>query len=102
LDDEIRAPSYRIPTICYSSAIPQLLTDAGLEYSEVRALTLYFAQADSFNRGLDQAELARDDQERLEAEYRRCRLKAEKLIPADDSSASFYKNAMDILLAKVK
>ena len=102
LRDKISAPSYRIPTLCYGAALPQLLADAGIEYADVRALTLFYAQADSFNRGLDQAELARNDPDRLEVEYQRCRLKAEKLVPSEDASASFYKNAMDVLSAKVK
>lgn len=101
LRDKVAAPAYRIPTISYTSVFPALLAETALDYSDVRALILFYTQADSFNRGLDQTELARGDTNRLEGEYHRCMLKAEKLAPSEDPNTSYYANAMSVLRARV-
>lgn len=77
LRDNVAAPAYRVPSLGYSKVLPVLLGESALEHSDARALMLFYTQADSFNRGLDQAELARGDSERLGREYDRCRMKAE-------------------------
>lgn len=81
LDDEIRAPLYRLPTTAHSSALPVLLADAALVKSEVTALIEFVAEVEAFNRGLDRSADAPNETAQL-AEFERNKIKARRLTSA--------------------
>lgn len=76
----VMAPLYRLPTLTYSNSFPVLLADGAPSDEEVRAVTQFFCEVETLNRGLDQANDARDDDARLRQEFGRNRLKAERLL----------------------
>jgi len=71
LSSNIMAPLYRMPTKAYEASLPQLLNASAIEEEELKAVQKYYMEVESFNRGLDQAELARSDETKLKAEYTR-------------------------------
>ncbi len=95
--DKVAAPLYRLPTKAYQASLPQLLSDAIVNEHELRAIQQFYMQVESLNRGLDQAELARTDEERLNKEFSRNYIKAEKLLPTGETTDSFFTEAHNLL-----
>jgi hypothetical protein len=93
LRDNVAAPLYRLPTVAYTHSFPVLLADGAATEREVAAVTRFFNQVETLNRGLDQANDTMGDEERLKMEFARNRLKAEELV----GSASYY-NALRLVL----
>jgi hypothetical protein len=93
LRDNVQAPLYRLPTLSYLNSFPVLLADGVPQEAEMRAITQFFSQVETLNRGLDQANEVRDREDRLNEETSRNRMKAEKLI----ASASYYSNVRSVL-----
>ena len=100
--DRKMAPLYRLPTAAYEAALPQLLSASAINEVELKAIQQFYMQVESLNRGLDQAELARNDRERLEAEYNRNLGKAAFLIPSDETRNSYYTEANNLLQKRCK
>lgn len=92
LRDNIIAPLYRLPTIAYSQSFPALLSDAAVAEGEVKSLIEFFTEVESLNRGLDLAQTARErrDEEAVQQEYGRNRLKAERLVPPPPGNKNYY------------
>jgi hypothetical protein len=63
LSSDKKLPLYRLPTKTYETALPALLADGVLKELEVRVLTEFFAQVETLNRGLDQAQDMRTKEE---------------------------------------
>jgi hypothetical protein len=82
----VMAPLYRLPTLSYSHSFPVLLADGASNAAETRAITEFYNEVETLNRGLDQSNEARSDESRLIEEFGRNRIKAEKLV----GSASYY------------
>jgi hypothetical protein len=77
----VAAPSYRLPTICYQSCLPALLSLSGISEEETCAVLKFYSQVETVNRGLDQADMAyqAQDDARLQGEFSRLLLKCAKI-----------------------
>jgi hypothetical protein len=108
LRDQVAAPLYRLPTYAYSASFPALLADGALSEVEASRLLAFFVEVETLNRGLEQAEQARlitDEamrDEKLKSEYGRNRLKAERLVPVNALTQSYYGHAKDVLDARLR
>lgn len=51
----VAAPLYRLPTICYEICFPALLSDSGISEPDAESLLKFYAEVQTFNRGLDAA-----------------------------------------------
>lgn len=91
---KVMAPLYRLPHLTYSTSLPELLSIGALRSDKARALTEFFTQVQTLNRGLDQADSARDDTRRFQDEYIRNRLKAKELVE------QFYPSAREAVFCK--
>lgn len=89
----VMAPLYRLPTLSYSHSFPVLLADGAPNEAETRAVTQFFSEVETLNRGLDQANELRGDESRLRDEFGRNLLKAEKLV----GSGSYYTRIQAVL-----
>lgn len=101
LNDTVKAPLYRLPTLSYLNSFPALLADGAPNGAETKAITQFYCQVETLNRGFDQANEARGNESALNDEYVRNGLKAEKLVP----SASYYaqvRASLDLRIGKVK
>jgi hypothetical protein len=80
--DDVAAPSYRLPTVTYTSSLPALLSDGVVSEPGVRALVAFFSEVETVNRGLDLVQTARErgDQQAIRAEYDRNLLKIRSLL----------------------
>ena len=87
------APLYSLPTLSYLHSFPVLLADGAPSGAEARAVTQFFNEVETLNRGLDQANEARNDDARLREEFARNRLKAERLV----GSVSYYTRLRTLL-----
>ena len=93
LRDGVGAPLYRLPTLSYLNSFPALLESGATTERDTRAVTQFYNQVESLNRGLDQANDARSDAQTLNGEYSRNRLKAENLVGA----VSYYSSVRQVL-----
>jgi hypothetical protein len=89
----VMGPLYRLPTLSYSHSFPVLLADGAPNEAETRAVTQFFSEVENLNRGLDQANEARNDETRLRDEFGRNRLKAEILV----GSGNYYTRLRAVL-----
>jgi hypothetical protein len=103
LRDNIIAPLYRLPLSAYENSMPALLADGALNETEVRALTEFFAQVQTLNRGLDLAQTMRErgEDQMLQEEFARNQLKAERLVPSEIRPASYYDRAIAVITSRV-
>lgn len=92
IDDNIMAPLYRLPTRAFNACYPELLADGALSEAEATALMAFFAEADTFNRGLDRVGDATED-DKVKMEYSRNLLKAQQLV----ADGALYKAAASSL-----
>ena len=90
LSQNIMAPLYRMPTKAYEASLPQLLSSSAIEEEELKAVQKFYMEVESFNRGLDQAELARNDDAKLKAEYKRNQGKASYLTNTANNEKNYY------------
>jgi hypothetical protein len=97
INDRVAAPLYRLPTNAYQASLPQLLSESSINEHELRAIQRFYMQVESLNRGLDQAEAARDNDERLNQEFSRNYSKAEKLLPTGQTADSYFTEAYNLL-----
>jgi hypothetical protein len=85
-----------------------LLSEASLSECDARALLSFFNEVETLNRGLEQAEAARliaDARERdtkLAEEFSRNMLKAQKLVPVDALSPSYYDQAKSVIDSRLR
>lgn len=106
--DNIAAPLHRLPTVAYANSLPALLQSAALNDSDMRNLLGFFNEVETLNRGLDQAEGARLIEDpvarnaKLTDEYARNRLKAERLVPIDSRSPSYYDRAKSVVELRLR
>ena len=108
LGDRIMAPLYRLPTNAYEASLPQLLSSSVINEDELKAVQKFYMEVESFNRGLDQAELnrgldqaelARSDEARLNAEFKKNLGKASYLTDSAGNEKNYYKG-LNRLLSK--
>ncbi|HEX9810875.1 MAG TPA: hypothetical protein VGA88_02150 [Burkholderiales bacterium] len=101
--DTIQSPLYRLPLIAYQTSYAVLLADGAVSESEVLTLGRFFSLVQDINRGLDNAAEANmsGGSHKLKAEFDRNRLKAEKLVVAQNNEPSLYTQALEIVNAKV-
>jgi hypothetical protein len=85
VDDRIMAPLYRLPTKAFDRCYSELLADGALKDAEATALMAFYAEVETFNRGLDRVGAAEGDNA-LQMEYSRNLLKAQQLV----SGGSLY------------
>src|SRR3954451_24142603 len=78
LDDNFTSPLYRLPTLIFTTCFSDLLSERSASETESHALMAFYAEVDTLNRGLDRA--ADSDEGVAQAEYRRNRVKAERLV----------------------
>lgn len=79
IDDKIIAPLYRLPTKAFDKCFGELLADGALTEAEATSLMAFFAEVETFNRGLDRAAAATNASE-LDREYGRNLLKVKQLV----------------------
>jgi len=89
INDNVAAPLYRLPRSVFDTCYLQLLADGAISPDEIKALTAYFNEIETLNRGLDLAASTSDDGERNKQHHHRNRVKAGRL----KSSGELYKNA---------
>ena len=99
LGDRIMAPLYRLPTNAYEASLPQLLSSSVINEDELKAVQKFYMEVESLNRGLDQAELARSDEARLNAEFKKNLGKASYLTDSAGNEKNYYKG-LNRLLSK--
>ena len=94
------SPLYRLSTLAYLHSFPGLLADGAARMKQdTRAVTQFYNQVEALNRGLDQANDARDDDQKLKdnqklkEEHLRNRMKAEDLI----GSGKYYIGIRQVL-----
>lgn len=92
VDDLIMAPLYRLPTQAFATCYPELLADGAVSEAESIALMAFYAEVDTFNRGLDRAGDAADT-DKVQLEYSRNLLKAQQLV----GEGALYKAAVSSL-----
>ena len=97
VNDNIMAPLYRLPTNAYEASLPQLLGASAIDETELKAVQQFYMEVESLNRGLDQAELARDNSDKLKTEYNRNLGKARFLLPSNETRDSYYTSANNLL-----
>lgn len=108
LRDRVAAPLYRLPIAAYANSLPALLSEAALSEKDAHRLLAFFSEVETLNRGLDQAEGARliaDPQEReakLADEFSRNEIKAQKLVPADARTSSYYDPAKAVVDSRLR
>jgi hypothetical protein len=95
--DRVAAPLYRLPTKAYEVSLPQLLSDAATNEHELRAIQQFYMQVESLNRGLYQAELARNDTDRMNEEFSRNYTKAKYLLSTGETTDSFFTEVHKLL-----
>jgi hypothetical protein len=99
LASDKKIPLYRLPTNTYENSLPALLADGVLKEKEVSGLTEFFAQVETLNRELNQAQEMREkgEQQLLSEEISRNIVKAKRLVPVEERSPSFYDRARRIV-----
>lgn len=108
LRDRIAAPLYRLPTVAYANSLPALLSEAALGKTDTRNLLQFFNEVETLNRGLEQAEGARLIADRIEREakladeFSRNMLKAQRLVPVDALSPSYYDRAKSVIDSRLR
>ncbi len=77
----VKAPLYRLPTVCYTHSLPGLLGEGVIGENGADALVKFYAEVETFNRGLDLADLMRQggDEGALNAEVGHILLKATRI-----------------------
>jgi hypothetical protein len=98
LNGATSAPLYRLPVLSYQHSFPVLLADGAPNREEVEAVTRFYSQVETLNRGLDQAHVARGNQHELDSEHARNILKADRLTV----SGRYYKALRGVLDKHVK
>lgn len=93
INSNIAAPSYRLPTLCYENCLPALLADAAIDEDGTKAILLFYAEVQTFNRGLDLADAARGGDGNMPKEFRRNCLKANRI---RQPSGDLYMQAHEI------
>lgn len=90
LCDKIPAPLYRLPLVAWNNAYPVLLAGGALKVEQVTSLHKFYNAVETFNRGLDQADAARDndtargDNKSLREEHSRLIIKAKAINTKSD------------------
>jgi len=95
LDENVIAPSYRLPMNAYRHSFPGLLgSGVPADQGDIEAITDYFSQVETFNRGLDQTQSwVGTDAERLHREHSRNRLKAAQLVAGGNAATTLHDRA---------
>jgi len=103
LRDNVQAPLYRLPLICYQVSFPILLSDGALEEQDAFTLGRFYSQVQDINRGLDNAaEMYKaGDLVKVNVEYRRNCLKATALFQSEGETPALYPAAKKIVDAKI-
>jgi hypothetical protein len=96
----IAAPLYRLPTVTYQNSFPPLLADGVMPGEEITTIIRYFNEVETLNRGLDQAEGRRSNNQLIDLmdEHNRNLLKAGRLVVG----AEYYEPALQALSRHVR
>ncbi len=98
LRDRVKAPLYRLPTLSYSHSFPVLLADGASNKAETQAITQFYNEVETLNRGLDQSNETSNDDQRPQEEFERNQLKAKRLV----GSGCYYMRIHAVLNNHVK
>ena len=92
----VKAPLYRLPIVCYTHSFPGLLGEGVIGENEADALVKFYAEVETFNRGLDLADLVRQggDAEALNREVGRILLKVARIAAPSGELYSLALNAI--------
>lgn len=94
--------------MAYANSLPALLADGAVDEAETRKLLQFFNEVETLNRGLDQAETARliadpmEQDAKLTDEFSRNVLKAQRLVPVDALSPSYYDGAKAVVESRLR
>ncbi len=94
LEDNIRAPLYRLPTEAFDTSVPFLLSEGAIREEELSTISKSFSNIKDFNRGLGFAtellgSVADEGNELLDKVANRNILYAKQLIPGQDPEESY-------------
>lgn len=83
LNSGILIPSYRLPTFAFQTAVPALLADGAMKEGEYESIVNYYTDVQSFNWGLEQAQVHHvgGNVESRKSEISRVQAKAKNLVP---------------------
>lgn len=80
----VKAPLYRLPLVAWKNAYPVLLAAGVFKENQVERLHKFYSAVETFNRGLDLADAARDNETKLDEEVGRLQLKAKAISSCSD------------------
>jgi hypothetical protein len=95
-------PAYRMPMIAHERSLPVVLSEEVLSQDEATALTRFYVDVISFNFCLDRVQEVlmqrKEDraEKRLEREYSRAKMKAEKLLTRNLENPTLYDLAIAV------
>lgn len=94
--ERVKAPLYRLPTVCYTHSFPGLLGEGMIGESEADALVKFYAEVETFNRALDLADFVSHggNDKALDKQVGRILLKAKRIA---SPSGEFYKPAHSVV-----
>lgn len=105
LKDKIASPLYRLPLTAYQTSYSVLLGDGAVSEGEVLVLGTFFGLVQDINRGLDNTAAMHMSgslmENKIESEYQRNRMKAEKLIKEENQKPSIYEQAKGVVDRKI-
>jgi hypothetical protein len=104
LNDNIKAPLYRLPTQAFSYSLPVLLSEGDVKENEVRELESFFGWVQDINRGLDNANecLVSGNLERIDRESLRLQHKTNELLREVKGKPAYLDRAMAVINRHVK
>ena len=87
----------------YQTSFPALLADGAVHENEVSVIVRFFSLAQDINRGLDNAAemFKASNDEKLQQEFHRNRLKVRDMIEPKDGGESLYTQAKTVLDHKI-
>ena len=103
LSGRVKSPLYRLPLMTYQTSFPALLADGAVHENEVSVIVRFFSLAQDINRGLDNAAemFKASNDEKLQQEFHRNRLKVRDMIEPKDGGESLYTQAKTVLDHKI-
>jgi hypothetical protein len=105
LNDKIASPLYRLPLTAYQTSYSVLLGDGAVSEDEVLVLGTFFGLVQDINRGLDNTAAMHMSgslmENKIESEYQRNRMKAEKFLKEQNQKPSVYEQAKGVVDRKI-
>lgn len=95
LEDNVLAPSYKLPTEIYRNSFPILMKNKALNKNQIECLQSYYIDVESLNRGIEINQLLwiesqPSGKEKIKSGHERNKLKSERL----KEDGEYYKNLL--------